>query len=120
MRTPILFKFFLCCTLLIVVALALPNPTRAAVATGAGLSDPVTEALTPSAASEPISAPPADNNLQTLMTLMTPTALDELGRATPLSAALTNEPAAVPAPEPSALLLLAIGIGVLWLIRRKR
>jgi hypothetical protein len=117
MRTPILFKFFLCCTLLIVVALALPNPTRAAVATGAGLSDPITEALTPSAASEPISAPPADNNLQTLMT---PTALDELGRATPLSAALTNEPAAVPAPEPSALLLLAIGIGVLWLIRRKR
>jgi hypothetical protein len=68
MRTPILFKFFLCCTLLIVVALALPNPTRAAVATGAGLSDPITEALTPSAASEPISAPPADNNLQTLMT----------------------------------------------------
>ncbi len=112
MRTPILFKLFLCCTLLIVAALALPPPIRAAVAISAGLSNPVTVTT-----SEPISAPPADNNLQALMT---PTALDEQGRATPLAAALTNEPAAVPAPEPSALLLLAIGIGVLWLIRRKR
>lgn len=114
MRTPTLFKLFLCCTLLIVAALAPPTPARAAVATGAALSNPVT---TPSAASEPINPPPADNNLQALMT---PTALDEQGRTTPLSAALANEPAAVVAPEPSALLLLAIGIGVLWLIRRKR
>lgn len=115
MRTPILFKLFLCCTLLIVAALALPNPIRAAVATGASLSAPVsTQTAT---TSDPISAPPADNNLQALMT---PTALDEQDPSTPLAAALINEPAAVVAPEPSALLLLAIGIGVLWLIRRKR
>lgn len=114
MRTPILFKLFLYCTLLIVAALALPNPIRAAVATGAGLSTPVTA---PTATSEPISTPPADNNLQALMT---PTALDEQDQSSALSAALTNEPVAVVAPEPSALLLLAIGIGLLWLIRRKR
>lgn len=117
MRTPNLFKHLLCSTLLIVAALALPTPAQSTVVTGAGLSDPAAVPGTPSSPVTPLAPPPADNTLQALMT---PTALDEPAPSTALSAALTNEPASVPAPEPSALLLLAIGIGLLWLIRRKR
>lgn len=118
MRTPTPFKYLLCCRLLIAAALALPTPAQTTVVTSAGLSEPAAVSNTPSSPVTPLlPPPPADNTLQALMT---PTALDEQAQSSALSAALTNEPVAVVAPEPSALLLLAIGIGLLWLIRRKR
>lgn len=117
MRTPTPFKYLLCCRLLIAAVLALPTPAQTTVVTSAGLSEPAAVSNTPSSPVTPLPPPPADNTLQALMT---PTALDEQDQSSALSAALTNEPVAVVAPEPSALLLLAIGIGLLWLIRRKR
>ncbi|MDD2988789.1 MAG: PEP-CTERM sorting domain-containing protein [Zoogloea sp.] len=117
MRTPTTFKYLLCCRLLIVAALALPTPAQTTVVTGAGLSDPATVSPPPTRLVTPLPPPPADNTLQALLP---PTALDEQAQSSALATALISEPAAVVAPEPSALLLLAIGIGVLWLIRRKR
>lgn len=111
MRTPTLFKPLLCCSL-IVAALALPSSAWTAVAE---ITDSGTEAAAP--ASESIAAPAVDNGLPALAA---PMPFSEPDHLAPMPMVLANEPVSVPAPEPSGLLLLAIGIGLLWLIRRKR
>ncbi|WP_374495901.1 PEP-CTERM sorting domain-containing protein [Zoogloea sp.] len=111
MHTPTLFKRLICCTLPMVAVLVMPDPAWTAVG---GISDSAADTRTP--VSEAI-APPATYG--SLPTPPAPPALNEPDRLARMPVGPLNAPVAVLAPEPSALLLLAVGIGLLWLIRRK-
>ena len=113
MRTPTLFKLLMCCMLLVVAGLALPTPAWTAPG---GITDPGTEA-TATPTGDGIAAPSSDIDPQALVA---PQALAEPDRLARMPLGPFHAPVSAPAPEPSALLLLAVGIGLLWLIRRKR
>lgn len=113
MRTPTLFKLLMCCMLLVVAALALP--TSAWTAPG-GITDPGTEAAT-TPTGDGVATPGSDIDPQAPAA---PQALAEPDRLARMPLGPFHAAVSAPAPEPSALVLLAIGIGLLWLIRRKR
>lgn len=123
--------------LLLLVALALPG---LAVATLAGLdpqggapaqstrSAPPPELAdnapgTPAPAADtlpflplPEGTPPSDGSL---FALPTAALFSDAEQTLPVKTSQAFDPATLPAPEPSALLLLAVGIGLLWVVRRK-